>query len=447
MPEIMAGPTEVFHVGRPDVEEPHKNMERCDKFHANNPNHKLVLFVWEEKDRDELLPKINKEKCDVYLWQDDARLMDWLMDRIANIVGTRVVWPQWFVCPEQHITSFNYKQPVQKCETCGQGVALVNPLKERLEHFCEVFNRVLCLATFDTTSGQYLHSQVDPTSNVLFNMPWALGCPHKRAIQCSDLKASAKGKPALLCGAGPSLEDALPHIQRLQEKCVILCVGRAFKLLRQHEIRVDYTLSCEMFEWDAAIFQGLTEKEVGKTILAFASVCAPATVTAWPGDKVCLWDISSAKLLKREDWIYGGNSVSHQMLNFAAQILEADPLVLVGNDLAYTKPKTHAEGTLPEAWPQQVKDQDVAYQNEAWVPCTGKGDNFHPECHRVVTVLGHGGAKAGPIEVRSSPAYRNFCTLFEILISRHAPKTVYNACPNGQKIEKAPYLDLGSWNP
>ena len=158
-----------------------------------------------------------------------------------------------------------------------------------------------------------------------------------------------------------------------------------------------------------------------------------------------MWDMETAAILGREDHILGGNSVSHHTLNFAAQILKCEPLILVGIDLSYPKPRTHAAGTTPEGWPEEQTKKDAEYQDELWVPCTGKGDDFHDKCHRTPAALG--GGKFLPsriIEVRSSFAYQNFATLFSILIQKHGKKA-FNACPNGQKIEGAEYLDLSKY--
>lgn len=444
----LSGPVQVFHIGRPDQEEPHKNMERVEKFHRNNPEAKLVVFLQSEKDVEEFKPKVTNPNCEIVHWCDDTVLMNWLMERIATIMGTRIVWPQWWICPDLHVTAFDYTKAATdqgKCETCNAACTLVQPLKDTVEAFTALFSKVILLVNFDTRSGEHLFQQVNPTVNVLKNMPAALGCRHEPSL---SLRGAHKGKPALICAAGPSLDKAIPDLLRLQEHCVISCVGRVFKKLRKAGVRVDYTVSVEMFDWDSAIFDGLTKDDVGDTVLAFASVCAPATVAKWPGRKYCLWDIETAKLMGRDDHILGGNSVAHHQLNFAAQILECEPIILVGNDLAYTEPRTHATESAPEAWPNDVKKQDEGYHaEEKWVPCTGKGGALHPECHRVITALGGGGfAISGQMQVRSSQPYENFATLFGILISKHG-KRIYNGCPNGQKIPGAEYLDLATWEP
>jgi hypothetical protein len=219
-------------------------------------------------------------------------------------------------------------------------------------------------------------------------------------------------------------------------------------MLKAAGVTVHYAYSVEMFEWDAAIFSGLTKADIGDAKLLFASVCATKTVEAWPGEKMCVWDAETGgSILKRDDWIVGGNSVAHHMLNFAAQILDAEEIVLVGVDLAYTKKKTHAEGTTPAEWPDGPKTKDMTFHDEDfWVECTGE-DPLDPELHRIegdFLALAGGAMNNSPIYVRSSASYENFATLFEILIAKHK-KTVKNACPNGQKIRGTTYVNLAEY--
>lgn len=433
-------PSHLIHLGRPDAEEPKRSFHRCEGFHKENPDMNLLVVLWDEKDVAEVKEKLNSPKDIVYHWTDDESLMVYLMDNLPQMIGAQIVGPRWYKCTEGHLLSGTYLKQKDRCDECQNPVVLVEPFKEKAEKFYECFLKVIKLINFDTTSGVFLQSSVNPMANLLRNMPYAFGCEHQPATMAGDIRGAWAGKPALICGAGPSLEDAIPNILKIQDRVKIICVGRAFKMLQAAGIRVDYTVSVEMFDWDAAIFDGVTPEMAKDTTLCFASVCAHETVKKWPGKRLCLWDIETAMALGRKDHILGGNSVSHHMLNFAAQILEADPIIMVGIDLSYTKPYTHAKGTNHE-WPEEIKKKEDEYQVEDWLPSTGKGDVFHPECHRVQAVVG--GVISPQVYVRSSQAYANFGTLFGILIAKHR-KRVFNACPNGLRIAGAPYHDLSN---
>lgn len=456
MPEIRE-PDIVLFMGRPDTEEPHRSVESCSKFLDEHPKIRLGIIVWEKQDLEDLQKKLPPhERLDWFLWEDDSKLMNQLMDGLAKWTGAQVVGPRWYVCEAGHTLSGSSDRKLKtSCDfgACREPLTIVLKYEDRIQRFAEIFADVIHLANFDTGSGEILHAMVNPTKNIMYNMPFAVGCSHDPApVTPATLRGSWSGKPALLVSAGPSLDDAMPHLKRLYDAggTQILCVGRVFRKLHAAGIIPDYTFSCEMFDWDSAIFDGVTPEMASKTRLAFASMCAPATVRKWPGPKVCLFDPESARLLGRDDHILGGNSVSHHLLNFAAQILGADPVVLVGQDLAYTKPEnqSHATGSVPETWPEEIKKIDHAlHEVTLWLPCTGKGATFYPECHRTLAAVGGGGfMPTRQIEVLSSISYKHFATLFAMLIQKHGKK-VLNACGNGLKIAGTEYVDLSTWTP
>lgn len=439
------GPTAIIHVGRPDSELPHKSMKRVVKLRQDNPTVPLFILVWTEEDR-EAMKGYEDEKVKVLFWATEEELASFLLDHLANLVGAFIVGPKHYVCPDQHLTESSQHKLVEKCSVCEKPVTFVLQNEERVKQFAELFSRVIHLSNFDTRSGEYLQTVVSPTANILKNMQYIEGCDHEKPFNAKDRE---KGKTAIVVGAGPSLNDAIPHLVNLSKRGdhFIICVGRVFKMLKAAGVTAHYTASCEMFDWDAAIFDNLGPHDVDGSVLAFASMCAPATVKAWPGKKTVMLDIQSAQLMGREDWIYGGNSVAHHMLNFSFQILGAKDAILVGIDLAYTKPRTHAIGANHDKWPDNIKEAEDAFQDEKWLPCTGKGDSFDPECHRTPVFMGGGGvAVSKQILVRSSPAYECFGTLFSILIAKHGKK-VWNACPSGQRIVGTEYLDLAAYNP
>ncbi len=437
------GPTALIHIGRPDAEEPHRSMKRVLKVRREKPAMPLFILVWTKED-EEAMKAYADEKVKVLFWESDEKLSSFLLDFLGDLVGAFIIGPRHYLCPDKHITEGGYAGLIEKCSQCEMKVVCILQFEERVKEFAELFAKVIHLSNFDTRSGDWLQTQVSPSGNIVRNSPWIVGCEHEKPLEVKDRE---KGKTAIIVGAGPSLEEAIPHIKRLSERedCFLICVGRVFKMLRAADVRVAYTASCEMFDWDAAIFDGLTQEEVGGTVLAFASMCAPATVKAWHGKKVAMLDIQTAQMLKRDDWIFGGNSVAHHALNFSMQILGAKDAILVGIDLAYTKMKTHADGANHDKWPDGVKAAENEFQAEKWVPCTGKGETFDPECHRVPVFMGAGGgAISKQILVRSSPSYECFATLFSILIAKHG-KPVFNACANGQKIKGTEYLDLSKY--
>lgn len=447
----------LIHIGRPDVSKPHQDMSVLSKFAVENRDTAIVVIVDTEDEQKIIEEKVKTEmKFPQYhpggliiSWKDDAEMLDMICAELHTPISWRVVGNGWYECKEcGNVQSPTLVEPLKDCPKCKKPWEFYKHNEDRVQQFKEILTKAQALMHFDTRSGIVLEQSVNPTSNVMRNMPYALGTKEFPALKMRDFVGIGKGKPALCISAGPSLDDELENLKRLQKDCITICVGRVYKKLRDYGIRVDYTFSCEMFDWDAAIFDDVGD--VGDTILAYPPVCAPATVEKWPGKRLCTWDLNSAFLIGEKIAMMGGNSVSHHLLNFAAEILQCEPVVLVGQDLAYTKDngRTHALQSEAKNWPADVMAQDTAAHAElTWAPCTGKGDRFNATCHRQPGLIAPGKIlPVGQMEVYTSKPYINFGTLFEILIGRHKKK-VYNACGEGLLIRGTEYVNLSEWNP
>lgn len=448
----------LIHIGNPALSKPHGDLSVIQSFVAQNPDTAIVILTETDEEQKAVEERVKAELKFppfhpgglIIAWKDDTEMMDLICAELHAPISWRVVGNGWYECKAcGHVASPTLIEPVKDCTKCKQPWEFVRYNEERVNAFREILTKAQSLIHFDTRSGVMLETAVNPTGNVMRNMPYAIGTKEHPALKMEEFFQKGKGKPALCISAGPSLDDEVANIKRLQDSCVTICVGRVYKRLRAAGVRIDYVFSCEMFDWDSVIFDDVGD--VGDTVLCYPPVCAPLTVQKWPGKRLCTLDVNTAVLLGEKLCMMGGNSVSHHIFNFAVEILGCEPAVLVGQDLAYTKPdgRTHATESVPSGWPDEVKAQDVAGHAEiVWAPCTGRGERFHAECHRQNVVLG-GASKPlpiGPMEVRTSKAYVNFGLLFDLLVSRHK-RRVLNACGEGLKIVGTEYVDLSEWKP
>ncbi len=443
----------LFWIGSPLDCKPNNDLSGVQKFVKDFPDWALVIVVEKEEERQALAPHLEKLRFPeghpggiAMVWNSDTELMDMLCGDLHFVQTWKVVGAAWYECEDKHTAASTLAAPLEKCPTCQKPVTFIRMHEERVKRFTEVLGNAVNLMNFDTRSGVALNMAVNPTSNVMKNLPFAMGLPSLPALDLEDFLGKGRGKTAVCVSAGPSMKKTVQHLKRIQDDVIILAVGRMFKTLKAEGIRVDYVFSCEMFDWDSVIFDGVTQDMAGSTILCYPPVCAPATVQKWPGKRLCLFDANTGELLDRKLVMMGGNSVSHHLYNFAGEILGCDQIILVGQDLGYTEPgdMTHADDSKHD-WPEEIKKADLTFQAEDWGPCTSdRMGPFYPECHKVAGVIGGGAiVPVGPVLVRTSPSYKCFASLFSILISRHK-KVTWNACANGLKIVGAPYLDLAS---
>lgn len=442
----------LFHVGNPLLAKPHHDLSVIQKFIRENPEWAVIIVVDKKEEEEALKEKLKDIQLPqfhpggfVVVWENDAAMIDCFCADLHFIQVWSIVGPAWYECKEGHTSAATLKEPLKECPTCKGELEFIQLDEKRGEALAGLLSKAVILMKFDTHSAKVLQELVSPTGNVMKNMPFALGLPQAPALRVESYIGAGNGKTAICISSGPSLKHSIPHLKRLQDQAIIISVARNFKLLRSNGIRVDYILSCEMFDWDYAIVADLTKEEVGETIMLFPPVCAPKTVETWPGKKMCVFDHPSATLLNRVP-MTGGNSVSHHIYNFASEILKCDRVILVGQDLAYTEPtgETHAPGTVPEKWPDECKKEDASMQNESWDEAQTEEGPFYPSLHKADCWVEQGAVlPAGPTHVRTSPAYQCFRDLFDILISRVKVKT-YNSCPNGLKIKNAKYVDLSA---
>lgn len=441
----------LMHVGNPLDAKPHHDLSLIEKFIKKNADMALVIVLRNDEERKILEEKMKTMKLPEFhpggflmVWDDDEALLDTFCQDMHFCQIWNAIGPMWYECENKHISGATLEDRREECPECKGKLMPVELEKERGEKFGKILENAVKLMKFDTRSAKILSQQVNTTANVMRNMPYALGLPECPALRMEDYVGKGKGKTAFCVSAGPSLTHALPHLKRLHEDAIVVCVGRTYKLLRSHGIRVDYTLECEMFGWDSVIFNDLTKEDVGDTIFLYPPVCAPETVAKWPGKKLCTLDLNAAELLGNRTAMTGGNSVAHHIYNWAAEIMKCDSVILVGQDLSYTEPTgvTHAPGSTPD-FPEAQKAEDANMQNEAWDECQTQEGPFHGETTHRMQVAAEGGGMLpiGNVCVRTSPAYQCFRDLLDILIKRHKTKT-YNACPNGLKINRAEYVNL-----
>jgi len=166
-------------------------------------------------------------------------------------------------------------------------------------------------------------------------------CPDVRIFR--DL---ARGLPAVLVAAGPSLEKQIPKLKRLRDRLLMVCVGPAWKTLRMHGIVPHFVVSIDPFDPNYTHFEGLEAR--GEWLISdLANSCEVVNTFQGP-IAFCVSNEQQKTIFEalrdRELTILEtGGSVAHTAMWFC-RLLGADPIVLIGQDLAYTGGISHAHG-------------------------------------------------------------------------------------------------------
>ena len=155
-----------------------------------------------------------------------------------------------------------------------------------------------------------------------------------------------EGVPAIVAAAGPSLSESIEFIRKHAECAVIVAVDTSYRILRRHGIEPHFCVSVDPQLVNARYFEG---DSGGRTVLIADPTVHPSVFRLFRGRRALAgmafpmlkW-IEEAAGAKGE-LAYGG-SVSTNAYDFARR-LGASPVVLVGQDLAFTGGLAHARGS------------------------------------------------------------------------------------------------------
>lgn len=162
------------------------------------------------------------------------------------------------------------------------------------------------------------------------------------------LENKFKDIPALIISAGPSLSKNIETIKKFQDKAIIFCVGTAYKTIIEHGIKPDFLNVIEMYDCSTQIENEATEN-VNFISEAFTNKAFHEKfkyknkfLTLSRENIVNIW---FAKLLNTDDSIYQTRgTVSYNAIH-SAKIMGCNPIILIGQDLAYTDNKVYADNS------------------------------------------------------------------------------------------------------
>ncbi|MFH1155862.1 MAG: 6-hydroxymethylpterin diphosphokinase MptE-like protein [Pseudomonadota bacterium] len=229
-----------------------------------------------------------------------------------------------------------------------------------------------------------------------------------------SVKDMYKDLPAVLVAGGPSLDKNIHHLGRIKGKALIFAVDTVVPILLNLGIIPDFVASIDPLPLTYEKFNGAELPETGLNLIC-SGWLASKVVSTFPAEKL-FWTFGGRIM---ENWInktlggkipsIGAGTVAHMNLH-AAIIMGCSPIVFVGQDLAYSEEKDHA--------------QNVAL-----------GDNLHMK--KVLTTKDNWiwvkGIYGG--RVRTSRTFSNYKSVFEGIIRQNDAVHFINATEGGAFIE------------
>ena len=179
-------------------------------------------------------------------------------------------------------------------------------------------------------------------TNAASNLPSLFaGTPMK------NLRGKCKGLPAVCVAAGPSLDQAIPELKKIQTHVLLIACDSAVNALLKAGIRPHMVVTVDIFETNIEKLKPHFE-ELTETILIYSIESNPDNVRFYQGKKRVAVSAYNKLLLSCIDPEFNlqsqfpaMSSVSHMAI-FSAMALGANPIIMVGMDLAYSDGKSHS---------------------------------------------------------------------------------------------------------
>jgi hypothetical protein len=152
--------------------------------------------------------------------------------------------------------------------------------------------------------------------------------------------------PAIVAGAGPSLNRSIDFIRRSRDRAIIVAVDTSYRILMKHGIEPHFCIVVDPQIINARYFEGSVQS---KTILIADPTVHPSVFRLFRG-RVAMTGIAFELMnwIERQcggkGEITHGGSVSTNAYDFAKR-LGASPVILVGQDFAFTGGLAHARGS------------------------------------------------------------------------------------------------------
>ena len=158
----------------------------------------------------------------------------------------------------------------------------------------------------------------------------------------------ASQKPAIIVAAGPSLEAALPFLQKQGNQALLIACDTALPMLLQAQINPDFVVTVDPQEKNSLYLRYSANKD---HILIADPAIHDSTFEGYKDQNIILMD-SVFPLYAPFEGFWGhcgllasGGSVSTSAFDFARKI-GSDPIIMVGQDLSFTKKKTYSSGNV-----------------------------------------------------------------------------------------------------
>ena len=170
-----------------------------------------------------------------------------------------------------------------------------------------------------------------------------------KASGVSKLADRFKGIPAVLVGAGPSLDKNVHLLPLVKGKAVIISCDAALKVLQRHSVMPDIVVNLDPQPTVLNFFEGVETR--GLTLIA-PTIASPKLCDDWRGNLFFYNkhapDIPALAQISARHAELGALTPGGTVLSIAFDLafkMGADPIAFIGQDLSYPERNAYAAGS------------------------------------------------------------------------------------------------------
>ena len=250
----------------------------------------------------------------------------------------------------------------------------------------------------------------------------------EKFISINKFRGLFRNKPAVVVSAGPSLEKNIHLLKEVQDKIIIICGARTLIPLEKNGIKPDFVCAVDPQEVTFTIMQERLEEDVP---LVFMESVNYRLVEKYQGPKVLFSNQGMEPYLKEitgveVDSLLQGGSVAHVCMGLAVY-MGCSTIIFVGQDLAYTNDKFHADIAKAMKNPGDIAVTALEANKEQWLK--NPNENIY-----VDDIYGN--------KVRTSTILNSYREEFEDLIGLCPQIQFINSTEGGANINGTSVMDL-----
>ncbi len=306
--------------------------------------HYAALKGWLKEKRERRLIFLEDELAAVYALLSSEHAQDLFYD--PQVVVRFIPDPKRL---QEHLEELTASYSCDRIEVA----AIASYQKKKKRRFLQIRLKLLRLSAVHhaiLTEALYSHKML---VNLLRNIRRWPG-----SFLAGGLKGKFCGIPAVVCGAGPSLQASLPHLKKIEDRALIIAGGSTIAALSNQGIQPHLGIALDP---NAEEFGRLKIASAYEMPLIYATRLQPDVFNALNGERGYLVSDtggSCERYFERQMEIeeepvgpeLGSEALSVTTLAIALAVeMGCHPLFLNGIDLAYTGTQRYAEGILPSS--------------------------------------------------------------------------------------------------